>query len=287
MGGLSATQRRKRRDKWAAEDGYDSWKDYEAYAEELQGRQICGAPARKRDDHADDFPGPSPKKPCTASPMKEVERCRHHGGKSLVGTENPNYKTGKHSRFASLPSRLQERAEAGMKDPDLISVRGDITVNDAIQEDLWQKLDTGESTDAWSAVGGVLNNIRRAMDVGGEEGVDILQSSVQRLQQLVNKGMSELSLRREIREAQDHGRKLREAERKLLKEKQQFILASQAMAFFFRLHDIAVECIEMAADKGSSKAKSRYFRLAKAARDAPPDEDEIVQDDIPNAEVVE
>lgn len=77
---------------------------------------------------------------CTAKSKRSGERCKRHatpghnvcyihGGKSLVGVAHPGLKTGRYSKH--LPTRLGERYEAALKDPDLLALRDEIALTDA------------------------------------------------------------------------------------------------------------------------------------------------------------
>ena len=55
--------------------------------------------------------------PCQKWPIKGRTRCRNHGGKSLIGTASPSFKTGTYSKW--LPRNLMGRlwADSGLRRP--------------------------------------------------------------------------------------------------------------------------------------------------------------------------
>jgi hypothetical protein len=84
-----------------------------------------------------------------------------HGGRSLVGSANPAYKTGRYSRLQ--PKGLRERFEALQEDPELLSLRSDITLVDSRIGELLDQLDPGPepwASPVWATVVGLLGERR-------------------------------------------------------------------------------------------------------------------------------
>jgi hypothetical protein len=86
--------------------------------------------------------------PCERSPVRGRTRCRVHGGKTLVGSASPTYRTGRYSKY--VPERLRERYEAAEDDAELLSLRGEIALTDARLLDLLARVNTGESGQLWA-----------------------------------------------------------------------------------------------------------------------------------------
>lgn len=81
------------------------------------GTRICGA---KRRDGT----------PCQTTFLQPNGRCRMHGGGALKGLASPSFKDG---RFAKdLPPRLQARFEEAVNDQELLSLRKDAALLDAM-----------------------------------------------------------------------------------------------------------------------------------------------------------
>jgi hypothetical protein len=53
---------------------------------------------------------------CKAQAITGRHLCRHHGGKSLEGIANPNYKDGRYSRV--MPKRLMDTYKRAANDGD-------------------------------------------------------------------------------------------------------------------------------------------------------------------------
>lgn len=77
---------------------------------------------------------------CTAKSKQSGQRCKRHatpghnvchihGGKTPSGMALPQTKTGRYSKH--LPTRLGERYETALKDPDLLALRDEIALTDA------------------------------------------------------------------------------------------------------------------------------------------------------------
>ena len=71
---------------------------------------------------------------CRNAPVTGRTRCRLHGGKSLVGTACPHYRSGRYSAY--VPERLRERYEAAEDDAELLSLRSELALTDARLMDL-------------------------------------------------------------------------------------------------------------------------------------------------------
>lgn len=77
--------------------------------------------------------------------------CKFHGGRSMQ-EKNPRFRGGTKGFLAKLPEDFARRIEAAMDDPELTSLRPHIAVIEERITDLYDKLWTKESTDAWLAV---------------------------------------------------------------------------------------------------------------------------------------
>lgn len=94
-----------------------------------------------------------------ASPGFQV--CVNHGGHSLVGEANPAFKHGRYSRLK--PRGLKERFERLQQDPELMSLRSDITLVDARIEELLDQLTPGPepwTSPVWREIFGLLGERR-------------------------------------------------------------------------------------------------------------------------------
>ena len=152
-------------------------------------------------------------------------RCRLHGGKTPRGIASPHFKHGRYS--TALPVRLLERYARAVSDPDLIVLRDDIALVDAMMADVLLRLDSGESGELWRTLREEAQRFesrRRDHDTAGAG------ESLEEILALVRRGDVDSAARREALEHLDQRRKLAAEERKRLAELQTSITAERAMA---------------------------------------------------------
>lgn len=91
--------------------------------------------------------GTDPPRYCTKAPMDvPIQRCRIHGGASLVGPAHPSFVDGKTSRY--MPQRLFERFQAASNDPELLSTRRHVAIIAARVDELLEQVYDGASGQA-------------------------------------------------------------------------------------------------------------------------------------------
>src|SRR5262245_57591682 len=100
-------------------------------------KRMCGAKNRKGEL-------------CGRAPVPGRERCKLHGGNSLVGVAVGTYKTGRYSKY--LPQHLLDRYHEAAGDANLLALRDEIGVVDARLADLLKRVDTGESGARWKVL---------------------------------------------------------------------------------------------------------------------------------------
>jgi hypothetical protein len=105
--------------------------------------------------------------PCQRWALAGRNRCRLHGGKTLVGTASANFRSGRYSRY--LPGRLQERYEQAEADPELLSLKSEVALVDARLADLLSRVDTGESGQRWADLRRAYRAFIRARQAGDGE----------------------------------------------------------------------------------------------------------------------
>src|SRR5688500_15140239 len=68
--------------------------------------------------------------PCRQPAMRTNGRCRMHGGKTPSGLASPNLLHGRYSK--DLPTQLLTRFEEALEDRELLSLRQDVGLLDAM-----------------------------------------------------------------------------------------------------------------------------------------------------------
>lgn len=162
-------------------------------------------------------------------------RCELHGGKTPVGIASPHFKTGRHSKY--LPANLRGSYEAALSDPELLSLREEVALVDARLADLLQKVDTGESRDAWKQAKKLLTKYTKALTSGYVD-EDELTDYLRALHDTITNAVETHQSWNQIYSVLEQRRKLVESENKRLAEMQQFITAEKAMVLIANLTDI-------------------------------------------------
>jgi hypothetical protein len=161
--------------------------------------------------------------PCK-QPAMENGRCRLHGGKTPRGIASPHFVTGKYSKY--LPENLLTAYEDAQSDENLLSVRGDIHLLDALIRAKLVNLDTNDSSQHWIDLLKYIIKARRSYknsDMGG------LEEALDEMEALADKRRLHYATEQEITSQLEQRRKLVDTEQKIILGKQQAITYEQAM----------------------------------------------------------
>lgn len=200
--------------------GFKSWEVWIIEIEHSKQRIICGASTMEN-------------APCKAAPM-ENGRCRKHGGKTPVGIASANWETGKHSRlFPTLPTRLLDAAARSHADPELLSLRRQISVLEARDGELYAELTTGESGAAWGQASRVLREALLVQE--DEERGHEFPGLMHQLELIVADGVGDRVTWAEIHNNYEMARRLRDSEMTRLKSLQAAMDAKQVKSIIGRL----------------------------------------------------
>jgi len=160
-------------------------------------------------------------------------RCRIHGGTSLAGPAAPSYRHGRTSKY--LPTRLHGRYAEAVNDPALLSLRSDIAIIATRLGEVLEKLETGESREAWGLLASEWADLRsgyvKMADADRERAFD-------RVDTLVKQGLSETYVWAEARQLIRERAGLVESERRRLVEMQQYITKEQAFVLVTAVVDV-------------------------------------------------
>lgn len=92
--------------------------------------------------------------------------CLAHGGRTPRGAASPSFKTGRYSR--SMPGTLVADYERALNDPQLLSLRDDIALMDAMILSTLGQLDDDDNPtkdrQAWQVIGRLIDRRRRLVD---------------------------------------------------------------------------------------------------------------------------
>lgn len=152
--------------------------------------------------------------------------CRFHGGTVKAGPLSVNYKHGRYSK--ALPKRLAQRYEEAEQDPELLSLRSELSLIDTRLHDVLQRVDSGDSGRLWRA----FKDEVEAQEKNVNDGFPI---SFGKLKSLLTQGRNDWMAWNEIITMIDNRRKLALAEAKRLETMQQMITAGEAMNYAAQL----------------------------------------------------
>jgi hypothetical protein len=159
---------------------------------------------------------------CLQPAMIGRKLCYHHGGKNLRGTASPQYRHGKYSMV--LPARLKQRYEEALADQDLLSLKHEIASVDARLADAYQRLDSGESGATWAELATAERDLRRALQADDRPRQVVALAA---MRDLVTQGSTTWAASKEVRELEDHRRKLIDTEQRLLLLKEQTVSVTE------------------------------------------------------------
>jgi hypothetical protein len=172
---------------------------------------------------------------CTAKSKQSGEQCKRnastgrtvcamHGGKTPVGLASPHLKTGRWSK--DLPTRMAALYEETAHDPELLSLRQDIRLIDALIQSKFDKLDTGESGEAWKLMRTSVESLEYGIDTEDYAGC---RKALRAMRDVIDQRVAHYATEIEIRSSLDQRRKLVESETKITLAGEQAISVEKAM----------------------------------------------------------
>jgi hypothetical protein len=175
---------------------------------------------------------------CKNSPMPNG-RCRMHGGKNPKGIEHHNYKHGRYSK--SVPTRMAERYEEVLRDPERLVLDHELAVAVARNEELLNTLYSGDGRHFRKKLAEEKNAVLKAQRLAakaaqrGDQEAETRYNAessehLEELFRLVDRGASDMERWREWLENSDYIRKISESERKRKVEDQQMASLEEVMA---------------------------------------------------------
>lgn len=206
---------------------------------------------------------------CTATSKRTGERCNaqavtgrnvcyHHGGKTPRGVASPHFKTGRWSK--DLPTRLSALYEETQSDDTLLSLRDDIRLIDALILSKFDKLESGESGEAWGLMRKGIDALHVALDKEDYAG---LNKAMREMRDVVDMRVAHYATEGEIRSQLEQRRKLIETEQKLTLQSEQAITVEKAMLMIGALAGILKAHIHDATTLSAIQADIRAILVAE------------------------
>lgn len=166
------------------------------------------------------------------APAMANGRCRIHGGKTPNGFGLPQTKTGRYSKY--LPETLVTAYTDAVNDTELLSLKHDINLIDALLFDNFKQLDTTESGEAWKAIRKSVIDMQLAFNKDDYGKCLILLAE---MRDIIDRRVLHYATEEEIRDKLEQRRKLVETVHKIDLQKERAITAEQAMLLVSALLD--------------------------------------------------
>lgn len=161
---------------------------------------------------------------CKAQAITGRKTCRHHGGKTPRGFALPQTKTG--WRSLDLPTRLAALYEKTQHNDELISVRDDIRLIDALILGKFAKLDTGESGKAWELMRDAVDALHDGI---AREDYPGCVKALREMRDVINRNIEHYATEQEITRQLEQRRKLVETDQRLTMQGEQALSVERVM----------------------------------------------------------
>lgn len=169
-------------------------------------------------------------KQCNRFAVTGREVCQVHGGKTPRGLASPHYKHGKTSRWDKiLPAKLTESFNAHVNDPQLRSLRNEIAINKARQDELLSELGEHVTGGTWANLVRLRADFYRAQ---ADKDIAALTEATTEIMRLIDSGSGMADKWRELMGVQEHIRKLTETEWKSIQAAGRVLTMEQAVQLF-------------------------------------------------------
>lgn len=179
------------------------------------------------------------RQPCRAKPAGPSGRCKFHGGMSPVGQAHPSTKHGRYSRY--LPTKLAALYMEAEADPELLSLKGDVSLLEARIKLLCERLNTGEAGLLWPELRKLYAKARAAIQANDPQALD---DHLHALGEVIDKGATQEEVWAEIQDTLEGKSRITAKENLRMKDLQQYMTMQQAMTLMGFLVDCVVRHVD-------------------------------------------
>lgn len=172
---------------------------------------------------------------CKRHALKGREYCKRHGGNSPIGPANGAWKGGRYAT-KSVPARLMERFEASLNDPDLMDLSREVSMLDARLDELFARIDKGESGAIWKALreaDAEMDAAAKKRDKSGEA------AALGRVKALIKRGFADNAAWTDIYEAWELRRVHVQTDARIRRDKQESLNPKQSIALVAAMMECA------------------------------------------------
>ena len=177
---------------------------------------------------------------CTQVVCRGRNRCRFHGGLTLVGPASGSYVSGRYSRY--LPTRMAAKYREAEHDPDLLSLREEVKALDARIGDVLTRVDTGESGAVWARLQEAYQEFRVARAAGNTPAnVQKMQLALARMEEQIGAGVRDWQAWEHVVKLWEERRKLVDTEVKISLARKYYISHTEGMVMMRQMADAVIK----------------------------------------------
>lgn len=197
---------------------------------------------------------------CKLPPLRGRTRCKFHGGMTPQGAASPHFINGRRSRH--LPTRLGANYEEARRDPDLVKLRDDLAVTDALLTETLESLKDGSSE--WARA---LESFERFQQKQAAKDLTGMAAALTEHAAILKGGAAGVVTRDRILEIVMVKRKLVDSEVKREKTLFQMMSSAQVMTFVAALVAAVQEEVPDAAIQARIDAKFQRLLSAREGKE--------------------
>jgi hypothetical protein len=210
---------------------------------------------------------------CNNVAIKDRDYCKHHGGRALIGPENPAFKTGLWSkqrrRFSSVAPKLLTRIDELRDDPELFSLKDDAAYLTALMDVRAEAASHGISLEHYEL-------IRDQMSVcNATINTEEFKPAFKELGRMINEGIDVYRASQDVVSLIGKRTEIVEAEARMMHTKAYTLEVDQAYSFAMQILKVVKGCVRDASELTAIKAG--FSKLLK----------QYQEEDIQDAEVID
>jgi len=189
---------------------------------------------------------------CKNLAIKDRDYCKYHGGKALMGPDNPAFKTGLWSkqrrRFASVAPKLLQRIEELREDPELFSLKDDAAYLTALMDIRAEAASNGISVEHYE-------EIKDQMAVcKATQGTEEFPKAFKALDRMVSQGIDIYRASQDVVSLIEKRTDIVEAEARMLHTKAYTLEVDQAYSLAMQILKVVKDCVHDASELQAIKA---------------------------------
>jgi len=175
-------------------------------------------------------------KPCRRDRITGKDVCWVHGGATPTGKASVHYKGKGHSR--NLPTRLADKYQEAISNPELLSLRSDIALLDTRIAETIENIDTGPIGKLWGMVRSTYLDQQKAMSAG--DAMETIKAT-QALDEITKRGFMDYINWDEIRGLLQERARLVSMENKILNDADLKVASEQVMLLVAAIANVVME----------------------------------------------